>query len=105
MVRATHPTSIIQGFPNSFLPRAIPCHRHCYGRTTELISHATRRKGMTDLPSSLLVFSGFITLLIGLLCGRPLVVAINRNQGEDKIRGWRVAHSSMIMGGIMLLVI
>src|SRR5258706_15909460 len=60
---------------------------------------------MLDLPSSLLAFSGFVTLLIGLICGRPLVVAIVRNQGEEKIRAWRVAHSSLIMGGIMLLVI
>jgi hypothetical protein len=60
---------------------------------------------MFDLAGSLLAFSGFATLLIGLLCGRPLVIAINRNRGEDKIRAWRVAHSSLIMGGIMLLVI
>jgi hypothetical protein len=60
---------------------------------------------MSDLPSALLTLTGFAALSVGLGCGRPLVRAINRNQGEDRIRGWRVAHSSLIMGGIMLLVI
>lgn len=30
--------------------------------------------------------------------------AINRDLGEDQIRAWRVAHSGLCMGGIMLMV-
>ena len=31
--------------------------------------------------------------------------AINQNAGEDKVRAWRVAHSGLCMGGVMLMVV
>ena len=59
---------------------------------------------MFHLPSSLLALNGFVALLLGLLCGAPLGSAINRGSDES-IRGWRVAHSSLVNGGVMLLAI
>ena len=44
-----------------------------------------------------------IVLIVGLLSGAPMGMAITRNLGEDKVRGWRVAHSGLSMGGTMLV--
>jgi hypothetical protein len=52
-----------------------------------------------------LTFHGAIVLLAGLLCGAPLGSAIVRAGSEERIRGWRVAHLSLIMGGILLLAV
>lgn len=52
-----------------------------------------------------LTFSGFAVLLIGFLCGAPLGSAVNRGIAEEQIRAWRVAHSSLVGGGVMLLAI
>jgi hypothetical protein len=60
---------------------------------------------MQAISSQLLLLNGFIILLLGLLCGVPLGRAVNRNKGEEIIRAWRVAHSSIVNGGVMLLVI
>ena len=48
---------------------------------------------------------GAIVLLVGLLCGAPMGSAIARNKPEPIVRGWRVAHSSLVAGGILLLAI
>lgn len=60
---------------------------------------------MMSISQSLLSSSGFLVLLIGFLCGAPLGSAINKNQDEERIRAWRVAHSSLVGGGVMLLAI
>ncbi len=60
---------------------------------------------MFSLPSSILAFTGFLVLLFGLLSGVPLGSAINRGGDEESIRGWHVAHSSLVNGGVMLLAI
>lgn len=60
---------------------------------------------MRDISAVLLTSSGFLVLLIGLLCGAPMGRAINQGQAEDIIRAWRVAHSSLVGGGVMLLAI
>src|SRR5687767_6500851 len=52
-----------------------------------------------------LIFHGAVVLLIGLLCGAPLGSAVVRAKSEEAIRGWRVAHSSLVMGGILLLAV
>lgn len=52
-----------------------------------------------------LTFHGAVILFIGLLCGAPLGSAAVRGKSEEKVRAWRVAHSSLIMGGILLLAI
>ena len=52
-----------------------------------------------------LIIHGAIILLVGLLCGAPLGSAAVRGKPEEIVRGWRVAHSSLVMGGILLLAL
>ena len=52
-----------------------------------------------------LILHGAIVLLVGLLCGAPLGSAVVQAKSEERIRGWRVAHSSLVMGGILLLAV
>ena len=52
-----------------------------------------------------LIFHGGVILLVGLLCGAPLGSAVVRGKPEATIRAWRVAHSSLVMGGILLLAL
>jgi hypothetical protein len=58
-----------------------------------------------NLSGSLLVLNGLIVLLLGFWCGDPLRRSINADAGEETIRAWRVAHSSLVSGGVMLLAI
>ena len=55
--------------------------------------------------ASQLALHGSVILLVGLLCGAPLGSAVARGRSEDTIRAWRVAHSSLVMGGILLLAV
>jgi hypothetical protein len=57
------------------------------------------------MSASLLSSVGLLVLFLGFLCGAPLGRAINKNYGEERIRAWRVAHSSLVGGGVMLLAI
>lgn len=50
-----------------------------------------------------LILHGSIVILIGLLVGLPLRSSILR-QGEAKANAWRVAHSVLIMDGLMMVV-
>ena len=52
-----------------------------------------------------LILHGGVILLLGLLCGAPLGSAIVRRKAEETVRAWRVAHSSLVMGGVLLLAI
>jgi len=52
-----------------------------------------------------LIFHGTVILLVGLLCGAPLGSAAVRGKPEETVRAWRVAHSSLVMGGILLLAL
>ena len=52
-----------------------------------------------------LILHGGIILLIGLLCGAPLGSAVVRRKSEETVRAWRVAHSSLVMGGVLLLAV
>ena len=52
-----------------------------------------------------LIFHGSVILLAGLLCGAPLGSAVVRGKSEEMVRAWRVAHSSLMMGGILLLAL
>jgi len=58
-----------------------------------------------DFYCAVLVFGGALVLLIGLLCGIPYSNAITGNAGEEKERAWRLAHSSLAMGGTTLLAV
>jgi hypothetical protein len=65
----------------------------------------TRRACVFSPASSLLLFTGFSVLLCGLLAGAPLGSAVNRGAQEESIRAWRVAHSSLVNGGVLLLAV
>jgi hypothetical protein len=52
-----------------------------------------------------LVLHGSVILLAGLLCGAPLGSAVVRRKSEEAVRAWRVAHSSLVMGGVLLLAL
>jgi hypothetical protein len=52
-----------------------------------------------------LVFHGAVIIFIGFLCGAPLGSAIVRKKPEETVRAWRVAHSSLVAGGILLLAV
>ena len=54
--------------------------------------------------SNQLIFHGAVILLVGFLCGAPLGSAAVRGK-EEAVRAWRVAHSSLIMGGVLLLAL
>jgi hypothetical protein len=54
-------------------------------------------------PTKLLLLTGSTVLLAGLLSGAPMGRAIVRKLGEDAVRGWRVAHTGLTMGGIMII--
>jgi hypothetical protein len=57
-----------------------------------------------DIQSKYLAFNGAIVLLIGLLCGFPFGVAINKKD-EELIRAWKLAHGSLVLGGTLSLAI
>lgn len=52
-----------------------------------------------------LLLHGGVILLVGLLCGAPFGRAIVLGKPEGTIRAWRVAHSGLSMGGILLLAL
>jgi len=56
---------------------------------------------MTDRQAGVLVFHGALLLLVGNLTGLPFALAIQESWGEDVVRAWRVAHTSLLMGGIL----
>jgi hypothetical protein len=60
---------------------------------------------MTNNVSLHLVFHGSIVLLFGLLLGAPYGKAIKRGAPENIVNSWRVAHSSLSLGGATLLAV
>lgn len=52
-----------------------------------------------------ILLHGLIVLLVGLLSGVPYGRAITHGWGDEAIRGWRVAHFSLVVGGIWLMVV
>ena len=59
---------------------------------------------MASLPTAYLLFNGSLVILAGLLLGFPLRYAIVKRKGEI-VNAWRVAHSVLIMDGLMMLII
>jgi len=51
-----------------------------------------------------LLAHGAIILLLGVLTGIPFWLAIISKQSADVIRAWRVAHGTLVMDGLLLLV-
>jgi hypothetical protein len=58
-----------------------------------------------DSYCALLLLSGSLVLLIGLLAGYPYGKAITRQALEPVVRAWRLAHSSLAIGGTTSLAI
>lgn len=52
-----------------------------------------------------LLLHGAVILLIGFACGAPMGRSIVRGRPEAVVRAWRVAHSSLVAGGALLLVL
>jgi hypothetical protein len=57
-----------------------------------------------ELSARHLIFHGAVMLLFGLLLGAPYARAIKRNAAAHIINSWRVAHASLPMGAILMLV-
>ena len=58
-----------------------------------------------DAPSRHLFFHGALILFIGLLAGVPYARAIIQEKSEFVINAWRVAHSAISVGAILLLAL
>jgi hypothetical protein len=52
-----------------------------------------------------LILHGGIVLLVGLLSGAGFGSAVVRGRSEAAVRAWRVAHSGIVMGGVLLLAL
>lgn len=52
-----------------------------------------------------LLFHGVVILLLGLLAGIPYGRAILKKEQESLIIAWRVAHSSLSMGAILMFAL
>jgi len=55
--------------------------------------------------SATLLIHGAIIELIGLICGFPFWIAIIRKRKNSIIRSWRVAHTTLVASGLLILVI
>ena len=55
-------------------------------------------------PVTLLLVHGSVVLLSGILSGIPFWITIIRGQDPATIRTWRVAHSVLIVDGLMMLI-
>ncbi len=58
-----------------------------------------------DEPARHLLLHGVILLLIGLLAGIPLGRAIVGQAKDERINAWRVSHSALPMGAILLIAL
>jgi hypothetical protein len=58
---------------------------------------------MMSLPTAYLLFNGSIIILAGLLLGFPLRSAIIKKNLD--MNAWRVAHSVLVMDGLMMLIV
>ncbi len=52
-----------------------------------------------------LMFHGLLLVVVGMLAGLPFQHAITSNWGPETERAWRVAHTSLMMAGILYLAI
>jgi hypothetical protein len=58
-----------------------------------------------DVPARHLLLHAVIVYLVGLLAGLPYGAAINRGDSEERIRAWRLAHGSLVVGATMMIAI
>lgn len=52
-----------------------------------------------------LMLHGAVVVFLGVLSGFPFWLAIVRDRGADAIRAWRVAHTTLISDGLVLLIV
>jgi hypothetical protein len=52
-----------------------------------------------------LVFHGLLLVFLGMLVGFPFHQAIVSQAGPDAERAWRVAHTSLVLGGVLYLAL
>jgi Na+/H+-dicarboxylate symporter len=52
-----------------------------------------------------ILLNGLIILLVGALCGVPYGQSITKGWGEEAVRAWRLAHFSLVFGGVWLLAV
>jgi C4-dicarboxylate transporter len=52
-----------------------------------------------------ILLHGLVIVLVGLLCGVPYGRAITHGWGGEAVRGWRIAHFSLVLGGMWLMVV
>jgi len=60
---------------------------------------------MVGLPSEYLFFFGSTVLLAGLLSGVPMWLKVIKGKPWEAIRAWRVAHTTLAINGIMMIVV
>ncbi len=58
-----------------------------------------------DASSRLLLFHAVVILLISLLAGVPYGRAILRKKPQTLVHAWRVAHSSLAMGAVLMMAL
>ena len=60
---------------------------------------------MSEHNQKQMLFHGAIVLFIGLLFGLPFGAALVAGWGDESMRAWRVAHSGIVVVGLMLIAI
>jgi hypothetical protein len=55
--------------------------------------------------SKYLLLNGALVLLMGILSGIPYWLTIIRRKEQEAIYAWRVAHSFLVMDGLMMLMV
>jgi uncharacterized membrane protein len=58
-----------------------------------------------DQPARFLLVHGVIVLFIGVLSGIPFWLAIILSRAKGAVNAWRVAHSTLIVCGLLMLVV
>jgi hypothetical protein len=58
---------------------------------------------MIRQPIAYLLLNGSIVILVGLLTGLPLKTAIVKQR--ENVNAWRVAHSVLVMDGLLMLIV
>jgi hypothetical protein len=52
-----------------------------------------------------ILLHGLIVLLVGALCGVPYGQAVTKAWGDEAVRAWRLAHFSLVFGGVWLMAV
>jgi hypothetical protein len=58
-----------------------------------------------DVPARHLLLHAVIVYIVGLLAGFPYGAAIKRGDSDERMRAWRLAHGSLLVGATTMLAI